>query len=482
MAAAPPAPWIGSVAGESVSWPRVDGSHVANWTAIRQNADHPEYRWWFNAKSTSLEIPERGDNTLELLRNLSDQLRDHLDANPAPVHHIHHHAPWSGQGNKNLKTRRLRLRPSTEQKEALRKAAGIIRWTYNRAVAYLREHPHATFHQVRQHSVNEEHLPEECRPWVTQVLYSIRQAAAKDAHIAQENGLQAVASGQIPDFHLEFRRKRAMFSSFKIRARDWRNGCLQISGLGLGTGPGKSRIGYGNRVVEVKHDDAIIKQENGRWFLLWTEDVDEEELAIPAALGPRMCAIDPGVRTFATIYDPLLGIVSQFGDGDKCRLFRLGLCLDNLISKCAQPDVRAKARYRMRRAANRLRARIRNLVDEVHRQLTSFLSHNYDTILLPTFNAHQMSRRGQRRIGRRTVRAMMTWAHGRFRSRLKKTMEVVEVVEDWTSKVCSKCGTVNYRLGGSKIHRCPGCHTISDRDINAAKNIFLHWKYDFSNP
>ncbi|KAE8208127.1 hypothetical protein CF327_g7174 [Tilletia walkeri] len=242
MAAASPAPWIGSVAGESVSWPRVEGSHVADWTAIRQKADHHESRWWFNAKSANLEIPEVGDNTLELRRDLSDQLRDHLDANPPPVHNTHHHALWSGQGNKNLKTRRLRLRPTTEQKEALLKAAEIVRWTYNRAVAYLREHPQATFHQVRQHSVNEEHVPEECRPWVTKVLYSIRQAAAKDALIAQENGLQAVASGRIPDFHPEVRRKRAMFFSFKIRARDRRDGCLQILGLGLGTGRRKSRI------------------------------------------------------------------------------------------------------------------------------------------------------------------------------------------------------------------------------------------------
>ena len=47
-------------------------------------------------------------------------------------------------------------------------------------------------------------------------------------------------------------------------------------------------------------------------------------------------------------------------------------------------------------------------------------------------------------------------------------------IDRWfpSSKKCNVCGKINPDLGrGEKIWECPHCHSILDRDVNAAKNI-----------
>ena len=71
----------------------------------------------------------------------------------------------------------------------------------------------------------------------------------------------------------------------------------------------------------------------------------------------------------------------------------------------------------------------------------------------------------------KTVRGMCTWAHFRFRERLKAKAElfpwcnVIECDEVYTSKTCGRCGRINENLGSNKTMRCPhaGCGYVADR-------------------
>ena len=135
----------------------------------------------------------------------------------------------------------------------------------------------------------------------------------------------------------------------------------------------------------------------------------------------------------------------------------------------------------MRKAAARIRLKIRNLVDELHKRLAKWLCENYEVVLLPAFETSQMLRRGQRRIRSKTARAMATWSHYRFKQRLLNKAreypwcEVVIVDEAYTSKTCGSCGCLNERLGGSKHFHCPHCHFHTDRDVNGARNILIRF-------
>jgi putative transposase len=162
--------------------------------------------------------------------------------------------------------------------------------------------------------------------------------------------------------------------------------------------------------------------------------------------------------------------------GDFGRITRLCYHLDDLqsrLSKAPRPK-----RRRMRQAAFRLREKIRNLVDECHRKVAAFLTDNYRLIFLPTFESAKMVAKAGRKFGSKTARAILTWAHYRFKQFLKfqakkKNVVVVEVSEAYTSKTCTKCGHIHTRLGGAKVFRCPKCNHRLPRDWQGALGVML---------
>ena len=195
-----------------------------------------------------------------------------------------------------------------------------------------------------------------------------------------------------------------------------------------------------------------------------------------------MISLDPGVRTFMTGYDPS-GTIYKWGHNDMNRICKLAIHYDKIQSKCSQraPLVTHHYRYKLRKAGRRIQEKIRNLVDELHKKLALFLCRNYKVILLPKFDVSQMMKRFHRRISRKTVRQMVTWAHFRFRKRLLwkqqffSKCKVIICDEAYTSKTCGKCGFIHQKLGGAKEFKCPQCQYHGDRDIHAARNILLRY-------
>ncbi|KAJ3051495.1 hypothetical protein HK097_007470, partial [Rhizophlyctis rosea] len=136
---------------------------------------------------------------------------------------------------------------------------------------------------------------------------------------------------------------------------------------------------------------------------------------------PIAVALDPGVVSFFTFFSPTHG-VGHIGRHDIQKIVRISLYLDRLVS--ATTFAPAKKKCNMRCAQARVRNRIRNLVDEVHKKVALWLVQTFDIIVFPTFRSTEMSlRRPSRKIGSKTVRKMMTWAHGRFLDRLKNKAE-----------------------------------------------------------
>lgn len=51
--------------------------------------------------------------------------------------------------------------------------------------------------------------------------------------------------------------------------------------------------------------------------------------------------------------------------------------------------------------------------------------------------------------------------------------QVIKVDPRFTSQICSECGEIVKKDLSARIHNCPHCRLILDRDINAAKNILV---------
>jgi putative transposase len=61
-------------------------------------------------------------------------------------------------------------------------------------------------------------------------------------------------------------------------------------------------------------------------------------------------------------------MIVEVGKSDISRIDKLCYHYDKLQSKWSQPEINHRKRYRCKRAGARMRRRIRNLVDEVHKK------------------------------------------------------------------------------------------------------------------
>ncbi len=121
--------------------------------------------------------------------------------------------------------------------------------------------------------------------------------------------------------------------------------------------------------------------------------------------------------------------------------------------------------------------RIKCMVKDMHQKVSKWLSVHYDEVLLPKFATSEMTQK-QKRISSKTTRAMLTWSHYKFKVMLADKMKrsggrMIECTEPFTSKTCSRCGRINHAIKKQKTFTCPRCNHVLDRDVNAARNIYL---------
>lgn len=150
----------------------------------------------------------------------------------------------------------------------------------------------------------------------------------------------------------------------------------------------------------------------------------------------------------------------------------------NRVSKYDLRDSQSKrCRYRLRKTIYRMYQRVKCMIADMHQKVSKWLSNNYNEVLLPSFNTSDMTSK-QKRISSKTSRAMLTWSHYKFKKLLECKMErsggkVIDCREHYTTKTCSQCGKINHRIARQKVFTCSNCNLETDRDVNAARNIFL---------
>ncbi len=222
--------------------------------------------------------------------------------------------------------------------------------------------------------------------------------------------------------------------------------------------------------IPAAHGDSRLTLHNGQYHLAATYPVQRR---VTETQG-RVVALDPGIRNFLTFFSETSA--GHIGQGDFGRIQRLCAHLDNLLSRAKLEKLRFRKRN-LYAAADRMRVRIGNLVDELHHQAARWLVDNFDLILIPAFETSDMARRGARKLRAKSVRSMLTFAHFRFRQFLawkawQAGKQVLVVNEAYTSKTCSWSGEIIANLGGRRVIR--GADGVElDRDINGARGIFL---------
>lgn len=363
--------------------------------------------------------------------------------------------------------RSIRIYPTPDQRSILKKWMGAVRWTYNECVRLVSidKKVQNNLKELRAAVVNLDSSAVLQHEWLKEVPYDVRDEGVRDY-------IKAVEINKMKGerFDMKFRSKKDPSDTIVAHAKHWKDSTLKF---GVWKG---SKLKSAEPLPDIlSYDSRIQRMRTGEYFMrMPMAAVVRDESQVPS----HCCAIDPGVRTFMTCYDPFSERLIEFGAKDMSRIFRLARTSDSLISKMAKAN--ARKRYSYRRAMLRNNQKIRYLVQDMHRKSAKFLCENFRVIMLPQFESQKMvSRQRNRKIRSKTARAMITWSHYRFRQHLLFKMSeypnriVLSVSEEYTSKTCGVCGNLHHKLGGNKTFRCPSCFYETDRDWNAARNIYL---------
>jgi putative transposase len=401
--------------------------------------------------------------------------------------------PTQSQPQKSVKSRkpppgkaqRIRVYPTPVQRETLAVWFGATRWTYNQAVELMAALPAGepvTPKAIRDHCVSVDRLRELGHVGMLAVPYDVRDEGARDALKARASNLAKCkkhkATGQAAHkFQLKFRSRKAKQETITIRCRHWSR-ATGLFGQLFGARWCDMRASE-PLPVDLAYDARLVRTRLGEYYLCVPTTLEyRDENQAPEPTLASVAALDPGVRTFMTVYSADAEVV-EWGLGDTTRIHRLCVAFDRLQARARSTTITHRKRYRLVRAGLRIQAKIRRIVDEVHRKLAKWLCENFRVVLVPKFETQQMVTKGHRRLNSKTARAMCTWSHYRFRMHLHaKAREfpwcrIVDTTEEFTSKTCGLCGMVDGKLGGKKRYMCTSCGYDVDRDHNGARNILI---------
>ena len=350
--------------------------------------------------------------------------------------------------NTVTRSRKIRVYPNKEQKRILSNWFGASRLAYNKTVEFLKQSDtKAQWKSIKTDLLHD--MPD----WSKEVPYQIKSVAIRDC-------CQAVSAAK-----RKFR-QTGKFNEVKFRSKKRGDNNLFIPQTAVSengmyhTILGKLKTA--EPLWKPVHDCRMVLQ-NGRYFVIVPIDV-----AVKRPENQRLsaCSLDCGVRTFQTVFSKEL--ILKVGEHDFQRIFRYCYALDKLISR-----KKKERSNKFNKAMQRIRWKVRDLIDEIHNKLSLTLCRLFDVVYIPSFETHDMVCK----LRHNTSRAMLGWAHYRFKMKLKSKAEeysckVVDCTEEYTSKTCGNCGEIS-SIGGKEVWTCKHCGCAHDRDINGARNILF---------
>ena len=313
--------------------------------------------------------------------------------------------------------------------------------------------------------------------WLIDIPYDTRQLAIKEFVGAHKSAISNCKNNNITYFDMSFKSRKNPTQIFHID-----KGAItkdlnifkkrKIGKLRVRT---KMQKWMKNNIQSIDHDCKIIKYQDNSYYLL----LSIKDNLINQHAPFNSVAIDPGSKTFVTIYSPD-GIAGHLGhEFVDNKIYPITKKIDTLnkVKAKLKGFKFAKTRRKINRRQSRLRIKIKNVVDNFHNQVASFLALNFKTIILPKFDSQNMTGKLNRKITSKSVVKLLSLSHGKFRMKLINQLrrygrKLLLVTEENTTKMCTNCGSEN-NVGIKRTINCQNCKLAIDRDINGARNILI---------
>ena len=433
-----------------------------------------------------------------------------------------------------LRTFKVWMVPTVDQKKELKSAFAGARWVYNTVVKSVNDCEMV----VNEETGERKRVP----PNMMLLRDAVRKHTDKPSCVA--NLHDKIIAGAVDQacnaFKTNFAKMRAQGSNYKFRVklhsykhsytetirierakegplnrfeaipnpksdkrRDTsRTECLAFfGGKGLKT-MGGVRLQDKPEVIGRMLSEGKILQETAKiqwdkrtdsFYFIYTYDMPIPTDPDPEFKAKRVISGDIGVNPFLETYMPD-GTHGTILDDFPTQIKERCLKLDALQSRIEKrktskvPDSYLRSGHKRRRTNRRLRKklardrrRLHNWVEAAHYDAANFLLQQADILVIPKIASKRMSERETRNIRSGTVRTMLTSSPGLFIDRLGSCAVrypgrhvIPDTGEPGTSGTVGCCGWWNTKLKvGMKDCACPKCNLVIDRQVNGARNNLL---------
>ena len=314
------------------------------------------------------------------------------------------------------------------------------------------------------------------KDWELNTPKDTRAGAVDDICKAYKTGFANLKAGNIKYFNLGYRKKDKVNKSCVVakNAIKINNGIITISPQSFKEKKCNGNFNIGKKTrntkkhkdLKINNDCRIIMQKGEYWVIIPIPyEVEEKKKPV------NYCGIDPGVRTFMTCFGN--DGYTEF-EHDNKYIKKLDNKIHNLQTFFKLTGSIAKKVRLRKKKLNKLEKRKENIINELHWTTINKILENNDFIFYGDLKSHDVVKDGKNK----TLNTdMMNLKFYKFKQRLlfkaeEKNKKVFEVKEQYTTKTCSFCGSLNDPKE-SKIYECKSCNIKIGRDINASKNILM---------
>lgn len=205
--------------------------------------------------------------------------------------------------------RRVRLKPSKETSDILKRWLGTVRYTYNWTLSCIKEKPKEykiNYIWLRKRFINEVNIPKDKR-WILDTPKHVRDGAIRDLAQGYSLNFQKRKENPSHSFEMKFRSKKDShqsivipYDAIKSLQRNDSQGEIKMYPTYI-----KNALLFHTRKSSelpesIKYDCRLILDKLGR-FYLHIPVLKEHLVTACESQTSRWASVDPGVRTFMTV-------------------------------------------------------------------------------------------------------------------------------------------------------------------------------------
>lgn len=351
---------------------------------------------------------------------------------------------------------RYRLKPTKSQVAILNRQLDLCRWTYNQTLALRKdawedEQKRIGYYESKRYIA----IWKQEKPELKEVHSHVLQDVSMRVDLALQAFFRRVRNGEEPGFP-------------RFKGRGWYDSLTYFeTGFKLeGNNLWLSKIGdvkvWLHRPVEGSIKRLTIRRSSTKkWYVSFlVEDVPKEVLPD----SEKAVGIDVGISNFAVLSNGVFIENQRYLAACEVKLAEAQSKKDKLPHKSPERNKAAKK-------VSHIYERLGNLRDNFAHQLSHKIIKDYGIICIEDIDIKDLIEKKPY-----MAKSVLDASWNRFRTYVmykaaSAGRKVVLINPAYTSQMCSGCGAIVKKDLSERVHNCPRCGLILDRDLNAAKNI-----------